>query len=329
MCYLFKLVLCCLDLVCVVFDWLDRNFLTTIAATGAPATVVAASSEQTCTIFDPSSNVVQQTLANHGWNVGDLVAPKKVDPKTPRADMQFTIGYVNEDGTLGLHPVCADGTTDTAKVVMTDQVKLQHGFKSVGDSARLSKWVALSDAPPTLGLDFWLGVATQALVAASYQHRKCPVGSIYIQKKPAVKVVVASVPKDDFVFTPYPGVPKKGKETSHIHMTVDSSPPVDFNIEKPDMEMLQVLEFWRMRRSAEKDHANMKIRMVEVVCPLPQVVKGIPKSVRVQVPTAVPFTKIAPGVELVLHCPSLKKTAKVEKLLPVLQEPAVKKAKVE
>ena len=112
---------------------------------------------------------------------------------------------------FGMHPVCADGTLDEAQVVMTDQVKLQITFNTVGNTSRLSKWSALFNDPPTLGQDFFLSVGTQAIAVASYQHRKCPAGSIYIQKKPVVKVVVVFVPTDDFVFTPYPAILKKGR----------------------------------------------------------------------------------------------------------------------
>ena len=256
---------------------------------------------------------------------GSLVALKKVDPKTPKRDEQLEIGHVNDDGTVGLHPIHADGTVDKANIVMTDQVKLQNTFKLVDTSSRLSKWDALSCAPPTLGPEFWQSVAKQAIVAASFQHRNCPEGSIYIQRKPTVKVVVASVPTSPFVLLPCPSVVKKGKEVGPIHLTVSANPPVVFNIEKPDMEMLQVLDFWRMRRSPEKDHSNMELSMVEVTCPLPKLAKGFPKSVVVQVPTAIPFTTIAPGDELVLHAPVKQKEAKVEKLLPVMQEPLAKK----
>ena len=80
-----------------------------------------------------------------------------------------------------------------------------------------------------------------------------------------------------------------------------------------------------MRRSYEKSHANMEISMVEVVHALPKLVQGIPKSVTVQVPTAVPFTSVAPGDELVLYVHARQKAGKVEKLLPVMQEPVQKK----
>ena len=305
---------------------ISRNLLAKITATGdAFPTVVVEQTSQSTSVFDPTSDVVQQTLANHGWKIGTLVALKKIDPKTPKADEQFEIGHVNDDGTVGMHPLRSDGTVDKTRVVMTDQVKLQGTYKLIDESARLSRWDALSTKPPSIDQDFWLSVATQAMVVASYQHRNCPAGSVYIQKKPVVKVIVASVPARNFVITPYPAVAKKGKETSHIHLTVEADPPVDFNIEKPDMESLQVFEFWRMRRSPEKDHANMEISMVAVVLTLPKLAKGIPKSVTVQVPTAVPFTQVAPGDELVLYVPAKQKAEKTDSLLPAMQEPVLKK----
>ena len=188
-----------------------RTFLSAIAAIGATEEAVEESPSEQTTIFDPISNVVQQTLENHGMKVGTLVAPKKVDPKHPKADEQLEIGHVNDDGTVGMHPVGADGSINKAVIVMTDSVKLQNTFKTVDSASRLSKWDALSNVPPTPGQDFWLSVGTQATAATSYQRRNCPAGSIYIQKKPVVKVVVVFVPTDDFVFTPYPAILKKGR----------------------------------------------------------------------------------------------------------------------
>ena len=211
---------------------------------------------------------------------------------------------------------------------MTDHVTLHNTYKSIDVSARLSRWDALAPGFSTtgqVGQEFWLGVATQAMVAAMYQHHHCPTGSIYIQKQPTVKVVVVSVPTRKFVMTPYPSVVKKVvKDTSHIHLTIGATPPVDFNIEKPDMNLLLIMEFWRMRRAPAKENATMVISMVEVVCPLPAIM-GLPKSVTVRVPSAVPCKKIKAGDELVLHVPARQKVENTEKLLPVMQEPAQKK----
>ena len=159
-----------------------RRFLTRVADTDGENKSVHAQASGEATIFDPSANVAQQNLENLGWKVGTLVAHKKVDPEAPKADEQFDIGHANDDGTIGLHPLLPDGTVDKAKVVMTDQVQLQKSFKRVDGADRLSKLPIPSDDTPTLGPDFWMGVAMQAIVAASYQYRKCPAASIYIQK---------------------------------------------------------------------------------------------------------------------------------------------------
>ena len=65
-------------------------------------------------IFDPSANVAQQTFANYGWKLGAIVASNEIDKKKPTADRQFEIGFVNDDGGVGLHPILADGTVDKA-----------------------------------------------------------------------------------------------------------------------------------------------------------------------------------------------------------------------
>ena len=148
-----------------------------------------------------------------------------------------------------------------------------------------------------------------------------------------LKVIVANAPDGNFVFTPHPAVVKKGKEhgQGQIQMVVGAAPPVVFNVEKPDMDVMKYLEFWRTRRSSEKTQANMEISMVDVTCPLPKLAKGIAKSVIVQVPTAVNFRPVAAGDELVLYISARPKPEKVGKLLPVrMEEPrvhAMKKAR--
>ena len=55
-------------------------------------------------IFDPSVSVGRQTVVNLGWVVGAIVRTKKdADPKKPKADEQLEIGYINDDGSAGLH----------------------------------------------------------------------------------------------------------------------------------------------------------------------------------------------------------------------------------
>ena len=315
-----------------------RKFCNAVAGVDvAPADVESKKDVAGTTIFDPSANVVEQILANHGWAKGALVGPKKVDPKAPKSDTQFEIGVVNDDGSVGLHPIGADGVTDKSKVVMTDQVKLKDTFKIFDMAHRLSLNNNLSLEAPTVGVDLWLAMAMQAVALASCLHRVCPEGGISLQDMPHAKIIVKSV-ESDFVFVPYPCVVKSTKETGPINAIVKTNPPVVFNIAQPDMDAKKdkadvdpnskkILEFWRMRRTSERDHANMELSMVDVTCPLGKFGKGFPKTIVVEVPQAVLFKKVAPGDELVLFVPGKKKAEKTERFLPVAQEPMAKKAR--
>ena len=143
-----------------------------------------------------------------------------------------------------------------------------------------------------------------------------------------MKVIVATI--DDFVFAPYPAVVRKGKEVSPIQATILIDPPVVFNLDKPDLtSAVDQQPFWRMRKVQDKEHANMHLTTVEVVCPLPKLGKSYPKSVKVHVTVATIFKKVAPGDELVLYVPANKKVKETPKLLPVVAEPVAKKLRSE
>ena len=127
------------------------------------------------------------------------------------------------------------------------------------------------------------------------------------------------------MLTPYPArVSKVGKEVPPVHLTIGTNPPVTLVVDRPSDPLSQTLEFWRVRRTSEKDHSNMVIKMIDVECRLPTV-PGLPQSVVVRVPTAVPAKKLKKGEELVLHIPGKPKKVNTDKLLPVAVEPSQKK----
>ena len=282
------------------------------------------------TIFDPSSNVVQQTLANHGWEVGSIITAKKVNPCKPRADEQFEIGIINDDGTIGLHPIDTDGKVVKDKVVMTDQVQLKDTYRKIDKSLRLSKWSDLDDTHP-ISYELWMPIANLSLLVADYEHFHCPPGTVYIQKSPAVKVIVSKVPDQDIVLVPYPAVVKDFRHPGPVQITVVKEPayPV-FNLEKPDLsKSTETHAFWRMRRVTDKKHANMELTTVEVTCPVPKLGKSYGKNVKVTVAVATVISKVEPGVELVLFVPPKENKAKSapSKLLPVASEPVASEPK--
>ena len=85
---------------------------------GASLTVDEQPMNQQNAIFDTCSNVAEQVFGNYGWKVGAIVALRKLDPKTPKADVQLEIGFVNDDGSIGLHPILADGSVDKVHIII-------------------------------------------------------------------------------------------------------------------------------------------------------------------------------------------------------------------
>ena len=102
-----------------------------------------------------------------------------------------------------------------------------------------------------------------------------------------------------------------------------------FILDKPDNKQTSI-DFWKMRRVHDEEHANMKISMVEqkVMSPAMPSLKdeGITSSNLVAVPTAVLTRDVKRGDELVLF---VSKAKQEEKKRPqnIVFAPASKKVK--
>ena len=292
-------------------------------------------------IFDPTSNVVQQTLANHGWKIGAIVAPKKsAEPTAPKADCQYEIGYVNDDGSIGLYTVDASGNTDPGSVVMTTQVKLQNEFRYVDASMRLSQ---LDSYPQTVAAaeGVYMAAATLGVTSAYFEKRKCPADALYIQDKPSTKVIVKSestIAAGGIVFPAFSQslkvVKDRGPSAPYAFNAIVKSKAGDtatvlgtFTLDRPDVKEYPALEFWKLRRVSEEKHANMTIGSVNMQVPLPKIDSSVLKLVYVEVPTAVTCAPVRLGDELVLYVPAKEKQASNTKVLPVAFEPKPKRAK--
>ena len=314
-----------------------NKFLSQISgiARNEPSTASAGSSEAKgvfdAGIFDATGNVAQQTLANHGWKVGGIIAPKAVgENKTSKADRQLEIAYVNDDGTVGLSHIDADGHTTPDKVVMTSQTDLQKNYKHVDANMRLAKAVPLQEVP--LQDDVYMYVAGLGVAAAYSQKHKCPSDAIYFQEKPSFKVIVAS--PSAFVFVAYSNSLKAWKESesdkNHIAAIVkgsDGKALAKYTIERPGAKKYGDLEFWKVRKTSVLEQCNMELRTVEVRVDLPKLLKKMPAQALVEVTVAVPRKEIAKDDELVLFVPSAEKKPVKHKMLPVLSD--AKKARTQ
>ena len=296
-----------------------------------------------CAIFDPTSNVVQQTLANHGWKVGSIVAPKKsADATAPKADCQYEIGYVNDDGSIGLYTIGSSGKTDHESVVMTTQVKLQSDFRYVDASMRLSN---LESYPQTVAVTegFYMAAAALGVASAHSEKRQCPNDALYIQDKPSTKVIVnreSTIAAGGIVFPAFSPSLKvfrdKGPSAPYAFNAIVKSKAGDtaevlgtFTLDKPDVKEYPALEFWKLRKVSVEEHANMTIGSVNIPVTLPKIDSSVLKLVYVEVPTAVTCASVRLGDELVLYVPPKEKQDSNKKVLPVAYEPKIKKAKTQ
>ena len=288
-------------------------------------------------IFDPCSNVVTQTLNNMGWHIGSIVTPKMQEPNEPKADQQFELGYVNDDGSIGLYTISNDGATDAENVVMTTQVLLAKEYKRVDMGSRLAKLQGSPQDIEVSDVGCYASAALLGLASAHFCKRKCPDECVYIQEKPHVKVIVNEPQrKGSIVFPPCSSGVKPCKEADRGNqpflVTIQSKKAElgVFIIDKPSSDTFQAVEFWRLRKVYVRDQANMELTTIDVTVPLPEMSpKGL-KSVIATIPVATLFKNVNVGDELVLYLPpkdTKKKASACAMALPATCEPIAKKSK--
>ena len=67
-------------------------------------------------------------MVNLGWNVGAILRSKET-PNLLVADQQFELGYINDDGSVGLYPIDADGKAKDVGLVIVAQVDLTSKYR--------------------------------------------------------------------------------------------------------------------------------------------------------------------------------------------------------
>lgn len=295
-------------------------------------------------IFDPSMNVVKQTLKNLGWSVGSIIAEKVRDPKHPTADTEYEIGYINEDGDIGLYHIDADGTTLTDKLKLVSQVDLTAKYTVLGNDLRSSKIEVCSTPTQNVHTSLFSSIALIGVQHAFHTKNKVPEGSIYIQKLPSMKVIAERQLKPGTaVFAPWASLVSQWKDDKAAafvtHPDHEITQPMallgtddwrtvlaGFNITKP-ADAANVVTFWNLRKVSDKDNSNMHLEWTNVNVPIPKI-GGINKTMMVKVCVAVISKTIEPTDELVMYVPSVKVQKEPKRAINAVSEPADKKARI-
>ena len=279
-------------------------------------------------MFDPTANVLVQSMSNMGMSVGSLVAPKGSDPKSPAADIQYEIAYINEDGSIALQSILKDGTLDKYRVEMVDQATMAASYKPVDQSSRLSLLPAIAPVSVTDSVVLYTSAALLGIHSLFSQFPAIPEQAIYIQQTPSQKVIVnqGTLRKGDVSFLPWAVGLKARKDGLEHGICVLVFTPgggkLVFEMDKPDPTKGDC-HVWRLRKTSEEEHCNMKMEMMDLRVPVLKlqcaaVTAGFVKSILVQVPRAVLTRNVKQGDELVLHVPSKPKAVVEKRAMPMV-----------
>lgn len=294
------------------------------------------------TIFDPSKCVGQQSLQNSGWREGAIMTLKKKDAKEqPKADSQFELTYINEDGSAGLCPIDADGNTKRDEIIVVQAIDIVNDYKKLDPKDRLSKLDVTLPVPFNMTEGLFNALAVIGVNEAFANNSLCPSGSIYIQKTPTQKVIVASLECDGLQAVPWSPTMKNCTTKSDGFkklltvsvLGMDDTTLAEFSIDMPGDLPYSGAFFWKIRRSSDETCCNMKMAIVNAKVPLPKmssVESKVPKHVIVTVPYAVLSKPVRQGDELVLYVPDKKAQAKSKVLPPKWEsdaQPVQKKQK--
>ena len=264
-------------------------------------------------LFDTTSDVAQQSLRNIGFNVGTIVANKTPsEPTKPKADVQFEIAYINDDGSVGLRSVTKRGVT-AESVVVVGVADLTQAYKVVDEKHRLS----IVDEYPNNGTGLDVGLYESLSViginVAFKRRNKVPSNAVYLQGTPSQKLIVSAekIEVGGLAFVAWaPGVKAVKETTAHadndVHAKLkfeNDSGIYQFELHKPCPKT--IVEFWKVKRVSNKEHANMEMTVVQENITVTGLRIG---KVPAEVPCAVLFKDVHKGDELVLYVPAAPKT---------------------
>ena len=322
--------------------WNDLNqivdkFVQTVSGHTPTVTSEPSSSHKSeQSMFDPSASVGRQTIVNLGWSVGNIIRDRVMDPKKPTADRQFEISYINDDGSVGIYHIGPDGSIMPDMFDIVPQVELASKYKIATQQCRLSKIDGLPSSIK-LGDGIWNAAAVIGINEAYCSQSQCPKLGIYLQQKPVQKVIAHKdrICVGNAVFVPWSTSVKLVQEPNDnpLHVVVldsDHNELATFSIDLPSFKIPEydVIAFWKLRRTGELEHSNMKIVSVEVKVPLPKLDESIDKFVFAKVPIVVMAKDVDGQGELVLHIPLAKKKSIKTTSLVAICEPHRKKHKV-
>ena len=262
--------------------------------------------ETGATMID-ETNMFDTVLSSKGITKGGILVPVGGNPMT-----QYEIAYINDDGSVGLYNVLRDGSVERGKVIkVVDKASLT-SYKPVDKKYKLKQLDFPSKAvtAPTEGIMYYQSIAN---IAVNRAYKPC--AHIYIQAQPAIGVYVKrDIAKDQLTlvaWSPWVALVKPNKNKELVGEQMDTTVHVGgghtFETKRPAGlgDTIEV-EFWRLKKVADKKKANMIMDKIEVKMPA-----TITES-KVTVPVAKLFKDVEANCELCLYVPVIEKKRRLE-----------------
>ena len=242
-------------------------------------------------------------------------------PNVPKADDQYEIYYITEDGDAGLYGVGRFGKPMLDNVCVVNKLELSSLYKPLDKNQRLSIDEEY-DSRGTYGIDLQMyhGIATVALTTLLHNETSLPKDAMYMQKSPQNKAIAnKDMQPGELQLIPHTTSFKQTEEQPEIGITITHGTSIYmFSLEKPNKECQKgcYIEFWKLRRTGEKADSNMELGTIEIKVPLPKIGK-LAKSVDVVVSKACLCKQVSKGDELVLYVPQKPKETKKRQMIAI------------
>ena len=252
------------------------------------------------------------SLASLDIKVGTVVE-RKAD-KTALAtvvESQYKVGYINDDGSVGLHRLDFRGELDTSTSTSVS-------YDCITSEYRIPKFqIELYAGYPDneiSGSDSWTGALQHAAAMFGLQQLSHEIGSdtstLILQHRPVQRVRAGSayaigvlniVPLTTKLGTP------KTDEPSPIVIVIDVDGTPSFALSHVPSETC-ISAFFCLRKSSDKAACNLELKSktTRIIAPL----DGAPAEVNIIIPVAVNTVPIEIGAELVLYYEQHKRLAK-------------------
>ena len=207
-----------------------------------------------------ATNAGTITMTNLGFTVGTLVAEKM----SKVSDQQFIVAYVNADGSMGLNRVHADGSTDTAVVVVAMD-DATHKWHPLPKHLRLK----LDQRLTTKRADHPIVHAMAAVASmALYHSMRSDFDDLRFQTVPVKRLIALSgAKKGKLTLTPYGKPTPKGNSEGVVVAVKVGDQRFMFNTVR-DESKTHFTPYFLVQTTTDAAKVNMVVEDLEVDMPI-------------------------------------------------------------